>query len=367
MPEWRPAARADPPWAVPVYFVGDSRSRTYNKTAAMFDRLSQLSPLCHFFELAVPLHATGVRRRWLQLRTFAKLYSYLAARQHPSGTLWLSEFNFTPITTLVCWLLARRFGMRLVSGPHNLRWDSRMLLSEQGTPRTGLLPRWMRRALDNLLDRLSIASLDAVHSYSAPYLERIQGVANARDKDSIVFPIGVPLAMLGMPKPSRAAGARQKIPLRIVFWGMPSIFHGIELLPDIVRILSDSNIPATVTLFCPPSPRISHILSRAAELSVSKAFSIDHETRISGDYARLNQFDVGVSHLIGPNLPEEAREMCDAMFTTNKLSEALALQLPVLGARTRALGIMENHPGVLLCEPADPASAAAALRWLARD
>lgn len=326
-------------------------------------KVFQSLPLTYRF---VDISSDSKFRVWRKLNyiiSYVRLFCSLGQAER-GQILWLSEFKFSLPHVLCAKLIARLHGMVLIGGPHTLAADS-VLLTDPSYQRTTFLPsQKLKLYLLNRIDGLVVRTLDVVQSYTALYAERTKRLASHSNKPTIVFPIGHSLDRQSVTwEPS----FRKTGQLRVVFWGIASALHGLDVIPPAVDHLRNIGINVKVYIFASANWFVTSAFLEVKRRKLEDQFVLDTDTWVKNDYSKILFADLAISHLISPAIHESARQLMNAISTPNKLYEILGLGMPALVAKTNAVIDAVGPDSCVYIEPGDSNSLTQVLQSIYQD
>jgi glycosyltransferase involved in cell wall biosynthesis len=347
-----------------LIYIGSEHELHYNKTQAMHETFCAMPVPYEFVDIKA--NAMGRLKRAVELVSgYWKLYTKIR-RMDRGGVLWLSEFKFAPWHSLLAKLIATTRGMTLVGGPHMLAAD-RVLLVDSAFQQPVLTARQKTILFkERLGNALTVLFLDVIQGYTEEYIDRIRKLPFASRKPGLVFPISIPTPIFN--SAIRQAHPRDEPnisprPLKVVFWGVPTVLHGLDTLIHAIYKLRLQNVKVEATIFAPPNSFVEEAKVIADELDISQLVVFDHVTRVNANFNRVCSADVAVSHLVATRHGARVRELIDTFAATNKLLEIWALGLPALVASGPGANSLAG-PGCLFVSPGNADSVAKALTLL---
>ena len=339
-----------------ITLVGEKLFLDYNKTAIMHKVIGSLGRSYRFVEIN-SVSKSKILRQLSYTCSYIKLFLSLGHAEK-GQILWVSEFKFT-LPHLVCAKIIAIFKqMILVGGPHVLRADA-IWLTEPAFQRQRLsMLQSIRITLVNFSDGWAIRLLDVVQSYNPMYAARAISLAGNNAKAKFIFPIGQCVDETISYRPRERNQAKN---IKLVFWGVANTLHGLDILPETVKLLRNRGISASVFIYSPANHYVKAVLLDALNCGVGDLFNNDTSTVIKHDYSKVFFADLAISHLVSKNLHPEARLLMNSLGTPNKLFEILALGLPAIAAKSDSLLEAVGPHSCILVEAGEPMSLANAI------
>lgn len=344
-----------------LVYVGSPHELQYNKTKAMHQTF-QLMPVAYEF---VSIEATA-RNRFTRAGQLVAAYWRLGAKlkdAQKGDVLWLSEFKFSPWHSFLAKCVTKIRGMRLISGPHTVTEDRTLLIDPSFQTDKLSLRQQATLFRQRLINGLTIVWLDGLQTYTPEYLARIQKLPFAKRKPGVIFPIAIPTDTYRaacehsvLENPTKAVGGK----IKIAFWGIPTVLHGVDTLVHAVHLLRQRNVPVEAYIFAPRNTFVESAQAIAKELQIEDSVFFDHTTRINENFGVIAGMDIAVSHLVAMKSSDRMRAIIDTYAATNKLLEIWALGLPALLAHGAGAHTLTGC-GCIFAEAGDPDSVATAL------
>lgn len=350
-----------------LVYVGSPHELQYNKTKAMHQTF-QLMPVAYEF---VSIEATA-RNRFTRARQLVAAYWRLGTKlkdAQKGDVLWLSEFKFSPWHSFLAKCVTKTRGMKLISGPHTVTEDRTLLIDPSFQTNKLSLRQQATLFRQRLINGLTIVWLDGLQTYTPEYLARIQKLPFAKRKPSVIFPIAIPTDTYRaacehsvLENPTKAVGDK----IKIAFWGVPTVLHGVDTLVHAVHLLRQRNVPVEAYIFAPRNTFVESAQAIAKELQIEDSVFFDHTTRINENFGVIAGMDIAVSHLVAMKSSDRMRAIIDTYGATNKyagtnkLLEIWALSLPALIANSSADSTLSGN-GCIFVESGNPSSVAQAV------
>lgn len=337
-------------------FLAHPLDKTYNKSVALAQQLASVFPRLIVHEIPA-MDRSLSRRRHLAARVVAYQSIWRECAGLPCDVVWLSEFRYTFANLIFARVLGWRLRALVIGGPHVMRIDgmyfSNMAVAAAEYSRRPLcLPRGLSFRLQ---ERLKLGLIDVLQSHSQAYSKRILTYCRTR-KTSVIVPISSPET-----ERLRPADSIPQEDLTLVFWGTPSVLHGLDLLPEAVRRLCDLGVEVDVLVYAAINDNLRAVLLDAERLGVRQHFRIEDRI-LSRNWHVLTGREIAISHLVSAALSSDARNACEST-TTNKMFEVLSLGLPLLVADTPAVREAVRPDECFLVSPGSVESIVCALKY----